>query len=84
MDALPEDNFSRYPVNEVTIELDANTVNQIINEITAVGNDWLQDTNNECFKERQQIMAYLLKKWITVGEEIIRLQPSENSQNRLH
>jgi len=77
-DALPKDNYSRYPVDEVTVELDTKTVNQIIEKITFIGNCWLEDTDNENFSERQQIIAYLLKQWISVGEDIARLDHEEN------
>ncbi len=78
-DALPQDNYSRYPVDEVTIELDIKTVNQIIEKITHIGNDWLEDTDNDNFSDRQQIIAYLLKQWISVGEDIARYHQNNNS-----
>lgn len=71
--ALPIQKQSRYPVDEVTIELDIETVNHIINELTAIGNSWLADEKNECFNERKQIMAYLLQQWIKIAEDTLHV-----------
>ncbi|MFT7387628.1 MAG: hypothetical protein ACI8VC_000869 [Candidatus Endobugula sp.] len=68
-DALPEQSQSRYSIGEVTIELDVPTINKVIEELTAIGQEWLDDNKNECFEERKQIMSYLLIQWIHVGEE---------------
>lgn len=81
--ALPQQSSSRYPLDEVTIELDVDTINGIINELTHIGKHWLEDTDNECHKERQQIMAYLLNQWIKVGEETAHFTQSANA-NVLH
>jgi hypothetical protein len=67
--ALPYQSQSRYPLNEVTIELDIHTVNLIVHELTLIGNTWLEDKNNECYEERKQIMSYLLQQWIKIGED---------------
>ncbi len=76
--ALPVNAQSRYPVNEITIELDSDTVNGIINELTLIGQSWLQDEGNDCYDERKQIMAYLLKQWIKVGEDTMYLNQSNS------
>jgi hypothetical protein len=82
-EALPFQSQSRYAIGEVTIELDLNTVNQVIEELTAIGNGWLKDTTNDCFSERKQIMSYLLQQWISVGEEARRIH-QDQTQNNVH
>jgi len=82
-EALPFQSQSRYAIGEVTIELDLNTVNQVIEELTTIGNEWLKDTSNDCFSERKQIMSYLLQQWISVGEEARRIHQDQN-QNNVH
>ena len=67
--ALPVHTQSRYPLGEITIELDIDTVNGIINELTIIGNLWLEDTCSEFYGERKQIMAHLIKQWIKIGED---------------
>jgi hypothetical protein len=80
-EALPFQSQSRYAIGEVTIELDIHTVNQVVEELTIIGNEWLNDTSNECFSERKQIMSYLLQQWITVGEEADRLHQDQTKNN---
>jgi hypothetical protein len=75
--ALPIHTQSRYPLNEVTIELDIDTVNNIINELTTIGETWLKDEDNDCYDERKQIMAYLLKQWIKIGEDTTSIGSSQ-------
>lgn len=74
--ALPIHTQSRYPLGEITIELDISTVNSIINELTHIGNTWLADQHNECYEERKQIMAYLIKQWIKIGEDTMHISRS--------
>jgi hypothetical protein len=71
--ALPTHTQSRYPLGETTIELDIETVNNIIKELTTIGNRWLADENNECYEERKKIMAYLIKQWIRIGEDTMQI-----------
>ncbi|MGS2718678.1 hypothetical protein ACVBE9_10925 [Eionea flava] len=78
-EAIPYDTQSRYDIGEVTLELDVDTINQIIEELTGIGQGWLNDKDNECFEERKQIMSYLLKQWIKVGEETQRVHDSQTS-----
>jgi hypothetical protein len=80
-EALPFQSQSRYAIEEVTIELDINTVNQVMEELTTIGNEWLQDTSNDCFSERKQIMSYLLQQWIDVGEEARRTHQNQTKNN---
>lgn len=74
--ALPTQKKSRYPIDEITIELDIETVNHIINELTAIGNSWLENEKNKCFEERQQIIAYLLQQWIKIAEDTLHVTSS--------
>lgn len=76
-EAIPYDTQSRYDIGEVTLELDASTINQVIEELTDIGQDWLGDKDNECFEERKQIISYLLKQWINVGEETQRVHDTQ-------
>jgi len=77
--ALPQQIQSRYPLGEVTIELDIDTINHIIDELTTIGKKWIEDTKNDSYSERKQIMAYLLKQWITVGDEATRVSQANLS-----
>ena len=83
-EALPLSAKSRYAIGEVTIELDLNTVNQVIEELTSIGIEWLKDTSNDCFTERKQIMSYILQQWIKVGEEADRLHKSQTTNGNTH
>ncbi len=77
--ALPQQMQSRYPLDEVTIEIDIDTINRIIDELTTIGKQWVEDTENDSYSERKQIMAYLLKQWIKVGDEATRLSQANIS-----
>jgi len=81
-EAFPLKPQSRYAIGEVTIELDMDTVNNVIDELTAIGNEWLKETSNECFHERKKIMSYLLQQWIQVGEEARRIHRDQTISNR--
>ncbi len=80
--ALPQYTHSRYPVDEVTVELDIVTINGIIDELTEIGKIWFDDTDNDCYQERKQIISYLLKQWIKVGEDATKL--THSTLNVLH
>lgn len=80
-EVLPLQLQSQYAIGEITIELDIDTINTVIDELTAIGNEWLKETSNECFNERKQIMSYLLKHWIQVGEEARRLSRDQTTSN---
>lgn len=80
--ALPIQAQSRYPVDEITIELDTDTVNGIIKELTIIGESWLLDEDNDCYTERKQIMAFLLKQWIKVGEDTMYI--SQSTSRSIH
>jgi hypothetical protein len=80
--ALPLQSQSRYPLDEVTVELTIETVNHIIDELTTIGQLWLDDEDNACFHERKQIMAYLLRQWVQVGEDTTRVTSA--ARNMLH
>jgi hypothetical protein len=57
----------------MTVEMDVETVNSIIKELTTIGNRWLADKNNDCYDERKQIMAYLIRQWIKIGEDTMHI-----------
>ncbi len=80
--ALPAQSQSRYPVDEVTIELDLDTINGIIKELTGIGTTWLEDTANDSHQERKMIMAYLIKQWIRIGEEAGQI--TQTNINTIH
>ena len=80
-EAIPNQAQSRYDIGETTLELDIETINQVIEELTAIGEVWLNDTNSGCFKERKQIMSYLLQQWIRVGEETQRFYQTKENAN---
>jgi hypothetical protein len=83
-DAIPQQSQSRYAIGEVTIELDVPTVNKVIAELTVIGQEWLDDDENECFTERKQIMSYLLNQWINVGEETHKLHKGQDNGHSIH
>lgn len=76
--ALPQQSQSRYAIGEVTIEIEIPTINKVIEELTIIGNEWLKKPENECYNERKQIMSYILKQWIRIGEETNLLHASKN------
>lgn len=80
--ALPEQSQSRYSIDEVTLELEMETINNIIRTLTQIGELWLADDENTCQDERKTILSYLLKQWIQVGEEAYRL--SSTTPNIIH
>jgi hypothetical protein len=83
-DAIPEQSQSRYAIGEVTIELDVPTINKVIEELTEIGQEWLDDNKNECFEERKKIMSYLLHQWIHVGEETHNLHKDQDKERFSH
>ncbi|MFT6102182.1 MAG: hypothetical protein ACJATV_000047 [Granulosicoccus sp.] len=83
-EAIPQQSQSRYVIGEVTIELDIPTVNKVIAELTEIGQEWLDDDENKCFKERKQIMSYLLNQWIHVGEETHNLHKGQDNEHSIH
>lgn len=70
----------KYPVDEVTVELEVETINAIIDELMAIGQKWLEDESNEYHSERKQILAYILQQWVKVGQDAQKLTdlPSTN------
>lgn len=81
-EALPQQSLSRYPLDEITIELELDTIKGIINKLTQLGNHWLDDSSSNSHNERKIIIAYLLKNWIKIGEDANQLVDSQT--NVLH
>lgn len=79
-EAIPRSALSRYKTGEVTLELDIETINHVIEALTRIGQHWLDDIDNECFQERKKIMSYLLKQWIDVGEDTRKMNTKFRQQ----
>lgn len=70
---LERQSSDKYPLDEVTIELELETINSIIHELMSIGEQWLKDSDNEFHNERKQILAYVLKQWVKVGQDAKKL-----------
>lgn len=60
-------------VDQVSVELELETINQIIDRLVCIGQDWLETSDFEHHEERKQILAYVLQQWVKVGEDATRL-----------
>ncbi|ODS23099.1 hypothetical protein AB835_10600 [Candidatus Endobugula sertula] len=70
----------KYPLDEITVELEIETINAVIDELMVIGQRWLEDNINEYHSERKQILAYILQQWVKVGQDVQKLAalPSNN------
>ena len=70
---LPEQELTKYPIDETTIELEVETINQIINALMRIGEQWLDDEGSEYVNDRKKILAYVLQQWVNIGEHAKKL-----------
>ena len=83
LNKLRESQPSRYPIDEITVELELETINDVIAELMEIGEHWLEDVEHEFHQERKQILAYVLQQWAKIGQDAQKLTELPSTQ-RLH
>lgn len=77
---LRESHPSDYPIEEITVELELETINGVIDELMKIGEEWLNDSDHEFHNERRQILAYVLQQWINIGQDAEKLTDLPTNQ----